>query len=100
MVYRKDKWRKSDSEWWHRYRFKQEVDICGDYDDNDEPKMYQSRVYTGEKEEVPEYSKHSKVVVRRYDKDGKIIEEITEIYHYLDNGNLDKIEKQEVKKNG
>lgn len=99
-MYRKDKWRKSDGEWWHKYRFKQEADISGYYDDGDEPSLKPSKSYSCEKAEVPEYSKHSKVVVRRYDKDGKIIEEITEIYHYLDNDNLERIEVQEVKKNG
>lgn len=76
-----DKHKKDNDAWWKIYRFKQELDICGDYDDDDEPYITWSRV-TGIDRAKPKTDDISKVVVRKYDRHGNLIEEITEIHNY------------------
>lgn len=76
-----DKHKKDNDAWWKIYRFKQELDICDYYDDDDEPCITWSRV-TGIDRAKPKTDDISKVVVRKYDKHGNLIEEITEIHNY------------------
>lgn len=73
--------RKSDKEWFRRYQFVQKVGN-NDYDDRDEPKLSHKCVLNNFASRPPEYDKHSFVLVRRYDKDGNLLEEKVEEHFY------------------
>lgn len=97
MNYNKEKMRKSDLEWWRVWRFKQELDICGDYDDDNEPCI--SHAYNGVHQidrAEPEEDDISTVIVKKYDRNGNLIEERLEVHNYTQ----EKVEREKQKDNG